>query len=373
MKSAIVGALLAAALCLCGCRPSAELENQAFALVFAVDAAEGGGVALTARIPGVSPAPDRGGVSGKGGDSAYFTVSAAGDDYAAALDRLQWAVGRELNLSQIKLFVVSEDLARQEGFAELIDAIAREPHLYSHASFVVCQGRAGTFADRLDAVLGGRLSVELTATLDRHIAHGDIPDARLADAWYAFYSVYSDPVAIRGFLSAAPEDAGPEDADAPSDAVAAPGDCRFLGSALFRDGRLAGWLDGEQTRLLGLITGQVRDLNADVNGRACELTLAGPIGIDLDLGGEDMTIGLAVSLSAHESLDAGEISALEERLKAGILSLASTCQRLGVEPLGMAAHAARRFATLEDWQAFDFRRRFIHADIRVNVAIHGLN
>ena len=60
-------------------------------------------------------------------------------------------------------------------------------------------------------------------------------------------------------------------------------------------------------------------------------------------------------------VDLGELRAL---IEIDLADVVSHCQSLGVEPFGFAERAAARFATTDDFLAYDWRGRFPRAEVR---------
>ena len=359
-------------LVLSGCSTSGEVENQAHALVLGIDRAESGGIGLTVRIPRIGKS-----AGDEGGSGEYLVLSAEGDDYAQALEYLQWAVTRDLNLGQLRLLVVSEALAREEGFPALINAVAATHHLFTAARFVVCEGSAKDFVSGQEIIIGTRLSSELSAMFRHYADHGAIPDAAFADVFYASGSVYSDPVAIWGFVSEKPP-TGSQSAAAlmdPADdqdaRVESPSSRYYLGAAVFREGRLAMRLDSRQTLYYNLIMGRHAAFDFDVGGRAVALSLSGRPKKRVEIDGDRVTVILKLTLTTIDRLSDAERSAVERALAEGIADTIRACQDHALEPFGFAQKAARRFLTLRDWLAFGWRERFSGAQVRVEVRVHA--
>ena len=91
--------LLLPCLFLSGCSQSAQLEDRAFAIVLGVDRLEDG-VELSAqfsKLSSGSPGESSGGESG-GKNSQYLQASAKGQTFFEALDFLELALPRDLDL-----------------------------------------------------------------------------------------------------------------------------------------------------------------------------------------------------------------------------------------------------------------------------------
>ena len=369
--------LLAAVLFLNGCGTTGEVENQAYALVLGIDRTDAGGIGLTMRIPRIGHSGNPG--ADNTSEEPYLIISAEGQDYPQALERLQWAAARELNLSHIKLIVVSEALAGDPSFPGLISRVAETRHLYTTAGFIVCEGRAGDFIEGQETILGTRLSSEIVAMFRHYADHGYIPRATFADLYYATRSWYSDPTAIWGFM-----DTGEAHRDSETATAIVGGNegrlnaetttastRQYLGTALFRDGVLVGQLDAGETLCLNLMTGRVSSFTFAASGKTCILsTLAGPRRRVM-IEGDQVTVEAQIRLVAEDSTDRATLDRFEAAIAEAAVKLIRRCQALGVEPFRFAEHAAAHFPTYDRWRSFGWRKHFAQAKVRVAVEIAG--
>ena len=348
------------ALLLGGCQDTGEVENQAYVLVLALDGTGNGDLSLTARVPKIGKS-DAQGDKGDPGGSPYLTFSVSAPSWSAALDALQWATPRRINLSHIEMIVVSEALASRPSFASLMNGMADTPHLYTNARFVICPGSARTFLEAGETVIGTRLSSEIHTMLSQYARQGFIPDVCLADACYCANGIYGDPIAIWGDL------AGSED-DAPMSVTKSPMRQRFSGAALFRGGRFVRALSKRETRLLNLIRGQCRTLSYSWQDQTVELPLRSS-SRKVRIEGGDITLSLRLKLGVPGGFSETQRSALEQSTRNDIARLVGDCQRLGIDPFGFAESASGHFMTASQWLAFDWRSRFTRAPLDIEVTL----
>lgn len=356
---------------LTGCAVTGEVENQAYALVLGVDEAPNGGIALTIRIPRIGQSGSGDGQEAGGKGEPYLVLSASGGDYAQALENLQWAVARELNLSHLKLLIVSEALASDQRFPELIARIAETRHLYTTAGFIVCAGRAVDFIEGQETLLGSHLASDIDAMFRHYFAHGYIPNATFADLYYATRSCYFDPVGIWGFPDAGEQPAAAvleSDEDRLNAETKTASSRQYLGTALFRKGVLAGRLDAEETLCLNLVAGRVDAFSFEAGGRAWALSSALPTRIRVRTDADRLQIHVEIALTSADPGDPGE---LERALAQSVRDAIGACQRLRIDPFGFAERAAGHFPTLSDWLAYGWGDRFSQAEIDVEVHVSG--
>lgn len=355
------------AMALTGCRVSGELENQAYVLLLGLDREEGGRLLLTAKVPQVG----KGGASEDSG-GGYLTFAADGDGWVDALEALEQTTPRQMNLSHIELIVASEALACEDGFGALITRVAETPHLYTTARFAVCAGRASQFVDGQETVIGKRLSSEIDAMLDHYAEHGYVPKASFADAYYAVNSIYGDPVAIYGETVDPAEEAAAliEPAEGAS-GLESPMKQRYRGAALFEGGRMVGTLGADQAVLLSLVRGGRVSLPVECSGKRYTLAPEGAVKRGVRIEGARVTLCVEAAFSTLEDVCEADARALEAIIADAVAGVIRACQALRSEPFGFSEAAAVHFATIRDWQGFNWRSRYVDAGIEVSVRIRG--
>ncbi len=359
--------MLIASLLLGGCQVSGEVENLAYVLVLGVDRVPGGDLLLTARVPQIG----KGKPNEQSGGGDYLVFSGLGADYPQALDALEQATPRRMNLSHIELIVAGRALAEEPGFGELIARVAETPHLYTTARFVVCEGRASEFVSAQQTVIGTRLSSEINAMLEHYARQGFIPDGCFADAYGAFVGIYGDAAAIYATLTPeeAPAAAMLDAEGSRDDRIQSPARQRYSGAALFRRGRMVGTLDAGQTRLLNLIRGSTEAFPFECDGRAFTLTPEGKARLTVRLDGGEASLSVMLRLSTLDDMCEEDAGTLERAMAQGILDLIRRCQALEAEPFGFSEIAAGRFLTVPAWLATNWRTAYARATVGVNVEI----
>jgi len=352
-------------LSLSACQISSEVENQAYVLVLGIDRGEDGMLLLTARVPkiGKTKEPDPGEVAAK--DSPYLTFTVAARSWPLALEALQQATPRRMNLSHIALLIFSERLAGETDFPELMGQIARTPHLYTTASLVICRGSAREFVEAGETIIGERMSAEIRAMLKHYADQGYIPEACFADVDYAACSFYSDPVAIWGEL-----DSGANDAPG-LQVLETPMKQRFCGTALMRQGLFVRAMSLRETQLLCLIRNQSNSISIEWEGRDYHYTTVGAPRRAVNWNGHRPTISLRLKLSPDAVMLQTQSVQLAQALKAEIEALIQECQREHCDPFGFADLAAGHFLTVQDWLEQDWRSLYANADLDIDVSISG--
>ncbi|HIS84518.1 MAG TPA: hypothetical protein IAB50_02945 [Candidatus Faecivicinus avistercoris] len=377
-RGALIALLTAAAVLLGGCSEIDQAENLAFVVLMGVDQTEDGGIELSVQVPKISGSRGNGEDSGSSGDLVF---TASGGDFAEAITALKWIVPRRLDLSQIELIVVSEALASSGRWLEVMNDMMQTSRLYTAARLAVCDGDVQAFIRAEKPLIGTRIADELTAMFEAYTTDGFVPNTSFADIYYKSISAYSDPVAV--YAVPAPEessaDVEPASQDAAEPAVAIipddPGttdveteqETRFLGAAVFRDGRMVGKLDGRTLMYCKLLRGKSQTFVFAHGGEEVSLSTLGTPSVSVDTASEPVRIQVDLRLAVLPNNGPLEYPGLADALEAELMKAVDACKAIGAEPFQFAEVAARRFATLDDWIAYGWRERFIDSEVEINV------
>lgn len=377
MRKSRIG--LAAALLFCmllsGCSQSSQVENHAYVLVMGMDRLEDGQIQMTVQIPKISGGS--GESSGQGsGQENYTQLTVKAEDYEAALEALNWASPRDLNLSQIKLLVFSRKLAEETRFGEIIESIAQTERLYTAARVAICEGKAKDFVSAIQPNIGTRISTDINAMYEHYISSGYVPESSLADLFYLTKSVYSDPMVTYAMLS---EEKQPSKQVQPASALSQPiaevsdsyeSDIptRYLGAALFANGRLQGVLSGSQTMMANLLKNDVDAIRYSCDGQTLNVVPTRSVYVKVDTGGgrPKISINAKLSIAAQERRPNEDV--LRSSLTTDMKNTIRAAQDMGVEPFGFAERAARNFLTLDDWLEYDWHEQFKNAEIDIKLS-----
>lgn len=382
MRRALVLLMLCACmLTLSGCMGTTQVEDLAFAEVLGVDLTDEKKIEVSIEVPKIA---GQRGDSGSGGSSGSSNLiySASGASFDEALNLLQWAVPRRLDLSQIKLIVISESLAQSERFQKVSGTIMATPRLYTAARLAVCDGNAKEFVTAEEPIIGTRLANELTATFEDYIQSGYIPDATFADVYYHGRSAYSDSLAIYAETAPQSEPKPSESGEAKPAAAIIPASPqqsnvemqhsnRYLGAAVFQKGQMVGRLTGEEFLYCKILRGEQQTFPFSLENQTVGLTTMGTPEIEIDTSTEPMTLRIGLRLSIVSSSKSAPMDELQSALVEAFMETIEVCKAMGAEPFGLAGNAAGHFLTLSDWEDFGWQDHFLNSKIDVTVRIHN--
>lgn len=357
-----------------GCTKLTQVEDLAFAIIMGVDVNRQNEIEVCLQIPKITGKRSE---EGSGGTSSELIYTAGGNSFDEALTLLEWAVPRRLDLSQIKLIVVSEKLAVDERFQQVVDTIMATPRLYTAARIAVCNGSAKEFVSAVKPIIGTRTSNELSATFEDYIRNGFIPDATFADFYYTSRSIYSDAMAIYAETVSKSDtfSAAPASAIIPSDMhssnLQTQHSNRFLGAAIFNEGNLVGKLSGEEFLYCKILSGEQQTFPFVINGHTIGLTTLGTPAISIDMQSDPMQINISLRFTTASGSREIPINDLQTELTKAFEATLETCKKLEADPFGFAETAAGDFLTIDDWQAFHWHNKFSASTVNINVSIHS--
>ena len=361
---------------LTGCALTSQVEDQAYVLVMGLDRTEDGQLEMTVQIPRISGSTNEG--NSGSGDENYMQMSVKAADFEGALEKLDWASPRNVNLAQMKLIVVSQALAKEAGFRQLIANIAQTERLFTATKVAVCEEDAKEFVSAIRPYIGTRISTDIEAMFDHYNDCGYVPESSLADLYYQTESVYSDPMVTYALLNqdalqkqeekkSTPASAFLQSVRHASETYESEIPTRYLGAAVFSQGSMKCMLNGGETILANLLRNELDTFRYECNGQSLEFVPTRPVrlSVDTDSKPAQITINIALSYAAQERTP--DETLLKAQLKDDIETLIRTTQNAGVEPFGLAEKAAKNFLTLSDWVDYNWRIQYSNAEIMVQL------
>ncbi|MCT1902755.1 Ger(x)C family spore germination protein [Oceanobacillus sojae] len=138
---------------LSGCWSSHELKDLAIVSAYALDKNEDGTYVGTFQLinPMNVPGALQGGASGQNPSIATYT--ATGGNPLEVSDNASTKVSRDLYFAHTSLLVISEELAREEGLATILDAMERGLEFRTTTKIVISRDmKAGDFVQVLTAI-----------------------------------------------------------------------------------------------------------------------------------------------------------------------------------------------------------------------------
>ncbi len=411
--------LLAVGLMLTGCWDRRDPEKMAWVTAIGIDkgprgdyifsfqvaapSGRGGGGTTGGGGGGMGGAPGRGSVQHTA-TSDVFAIEAP--DIVTAVDGSQSFVARRLSLTQAKAVIIGEEVARDD-VTPVIAAATRYYEFRRNMSVMVARGNAYAFLKQAQPRLEPNPARWYELLMVTQAQAGIIPETRINE----FVMESEAPgtgaratlVAVRPDIAAGvdpleKEIAGREDGGPPPPiGRARAGEVdrarqipvEFMGAALFKGSRLAGFLSGDEARFVSMLRGEFRHASmafVDPNRTDRRLVLrlqqrlrpvmrtqlrSGQVHVqfNVDLEGELVSVQSTTNYTEPAQLDKLEASVSAELRRRMSDVIRKTLGEWGIDPFRIAGKLRTSFPTVQEWEAFDWGNRVAKTTFSVSVSV----
>lgn len=234
-----------------GCWDAQEINELGFVLSVAIDKA-GEGYKVTAQIA----KPDTYSKTPSGGqekEKPFWLISATGKSIFEAIRNMAAISPRRIFWAHIKVIIIGEALAKS-NIHDVLDFLTRNPELRLRTLIAVTPGDAGRLLEIVPMMKKDPAS-DLESVIEHKSLAGKGYRIMLKNFLEDYLDPYANPVASRIILS--------KNENKPV--------LELNGAAVFRDNKLAGWLNGQETKGLlwvkNEITGSIMVVNCPYDGR----------------------------------------------------------------------------------------------------------
>lgn len=363
-----------------GCWDYLSIPERALVLGIGVDKGETERYLLTLQVALPAAMKSPGGTGGPQGPD-HYEVSAEGETFVKAVDRLQAVVAREIFLGQARVIIFGEDLAR-DGLEPLMMELTRIPEVDKTINFVVARESRARDILKAPTPLARIPALALNNIFESVDKHPETVRVRLID----FFIRATEPGQDEGLPTTAIPIPLPDSGSATVDVGGTSGGLMTEGCALFKGYKMVGWLNRSETSALRFLLGRAKRVELDLgepgNGEYDELrrisarrklkvlTDGGRVRfqIALDCTGEvaaSRAEGLQISRADIERIRAEAEQDITNRVEAVLAKL----KELGTDPLGLGAHVFYRDPSLWAQLNWDEVYPTVQVEIKVNVRI----
>jgi spore germination protein KC len=253
-----------------GCWGSMETDQLGYVLVIGLDKGEENIIKVTFQL--AIPEP----IEGRQAEKGTEVVSVEAPSIFAAQELIDTFVSKRSTIIHNKAIVVSEDIAR-EGLSKYINPLVRSSDLRRTNYLLVTQGKAHDFIqENVNLIFERYPSRQLDIFMTSTYMTGLIPNADVHKFYEALNSPGRQPIAaLVGVENKNKEQEGEQQAqdkkketksekEKVEEAMAyVPGEIpreggnkiEIIGTAVFKDDRLVGFLNGKETRYYQMVTG----------------------------------------------------------------------------------------------------------------------
>jgi spore germination protein KC len=246
-----------------GCWDKKELNDLAIISAMAIDKNEEGKYVKTIQL--VNPGNVAGGLQGgAGGQSPAVTVyTATGDSVLEAHFNASSKISRRLYHSHANLIVISEELAKEEGITDILDAFERDPEIRSTTRVVIAHHtKAADLLKSLTAI--DKIPAEkVNKTLEiTERVRGENMEVSLQDVIAALTSPGREPV-LSGFRMKGDIEQGKKMENVQQSELDAT--LEADGLAIFKEGKMIDWYRGEMSRGVVWILDKIQQTDVELD------------------------------------------------------------------------------------------------------------
>ncbi|OPX45910.1 spore germination protein B3 precursor [Ruminiclostridium hungatei] len=391
---------------LTGCYDAAEVDDEVYALVLGIDKGINNKVRVTIQYPTYKSSGGGGGESKSGGrmEAKNETQGSIIDTIEApsileALDMYGMSTSRRVSLMHMKNIIISEELAK-EGVQAYVSPLARYREARGVVNISVARGTAQKFIQENKSNIGESLAKDLELMTVQSDNTSFFPRVTFYDFYNSLLSTYEQGyTAYAGLneLGNLPEDKYAGKAPLMVDNAFKPGEIprsgvakrEYAGTAVFRDGKMVGSLNSEETRYFMMIVGKFTKGIIDMEdrespGKVISLNFRPSrkpvvrayfkkgrpiISIKLEM---EADIGAVQSRVNYEDKD--QVKKLSTRAedyleRRAVQVIGKVQQQYNSDIFGFGQKLAGYFPTIQEWEKYDWLSHFKEAGINVKVNV----
>ena len=323
MRRWIVAGVALMMVVLCGCRAKQTVSDQVVVTGIGIDRRDG---QYVLSIQAVEALKTSGSLSEQS-ETATAVYTAEGASVAEALQAFLNETGKSTYILQNQIIVISMAQCREESLFTTLDYFVRNQEGRALVDLVVCRSDPSVILD-IDTGNDAIPAEYVSQLLAEGRRWGRCVQARLLDAERASSGMYDVAVPILEMGETSPS---------------------LSGTALFRDGRLAGELTESQTTGLLVAADEAEQCLYTIDGTAVQ---CGNIRTEVTVvpQGTVWEYRMAVKATAEvvegtaSSPDSNDVeAALEEILKRDVLDAMTVASEKNSDPLGLARRTAAQY------------------------------
>ncbi|WP_027622077.1 Ger(x)C family spore germination protein [Acetivibrio clariflavus] len=327
----------------------------------------------------------------------YTSITLDAPSFYGGISMINSILPRKLNFMHTKLLVLSEDIARSGLIGEYLAPIARYREIRRNVRVLISKCQAYEFINENKPFFGKTLSKSMEQILNEWSNMGFFPNITLGDFYDDIKSTYHQPIAILACVNDYSsfketgnqwgEEFKPEgDYFAGQIPRIGGNKIELYGTAVFDGDIMVGELNGDETRLMLMARDQFQrgfftipdpnnpELIVPLDVRAARkrkvmVKLEGDkpvIVLKIRLEGDLLAVQSGINYESKEMKPVLE-KAFEQYIKNGLDKLIEKCQRLNADVFLFGGIAARHFATIEEWERYNWIAKFEKAEINTEV------
>lgn len=378
---------------LSGCWDQTSIEERTYVVAVGLDKGEKEG---RIKVTYLTSNPELSKQQGGTNEPPQEVVSFEANDIISSKQMANAVMAKEITYSLLSVFVVSEEFAKDEEFIRWMYDATKDREIKRNIPFIVTKESASEFLKGNKPKLETRIHKYFELILDYGSEAGYIPESDL-HTYYRITEADADLfLAIYGSneISKEEEKNGEEDGFVAGEFKIEGGanQTQFLGSAVFKQGKMIGKLTGEETRIAILLSNmlnmsEILATYPDPFNNKYRITVrimqkeSNDIKMDLKNGNPtiDVRVPLYVELLADHSMaqyakDSEKRERLEKSIEESMAKkinnlVRKTQEEFKGEPFDWSLIARKQFLTISEYQKFNWMEAYPTMKVNVKVEI----
>lgn len=375
---------------LSGCWDQISVDNRAYVVAIGLDKGEDNNLIVTFLISN----PEFSKQEGPTSEPSHEVITFPAIDFITAKNTANSVIAKQISYHMLITFIVSEKLAEDTNFIRYMYDVTKEREIKRNVAMIITKEDVNTFIKENKPQLETRVHKYYDFILENANKAGLIPNFKLhsffaiteADA-DIFLTPYATTKKDNETKNKVGEDeflAGQLNVDGHSNKT------QFLGSAVFKEGKMIGKLNGEETRLTIMLNetlemGEIYSSFPDpINPQytiSTRMMKYGKNTVKMDLNRYTPTIDVTIplyldilSIHSMETYNNGNIDLLrtniEETIKKKMEKLVQKTQEdFKGEPFGWSLVARKHFWTRQDYENYDWMKSYPKMKVNIKVDV----
>lgn len=375
---------------LSGCWDREELEDKAYVIGLGIDSSKHkGNIKVTMLLAN----PEVGSVQGGGGstEKPREIITFEANDFIAAKATANAIISRNISYELLKIIVVSEKYARDKEFITTIYDALKDKEIRLNSYLAVSREKASEYFLKNRPRMETRPHKYYQFMIEHGIQNGFIPDSTLLRFFRTmergtdlFLAMYTTAVREKNPEYKKEDEYTAGQLNATGDLQ----DTQFMGSAVFRNGKMINKLTGEETRNVNILddTTNIKDILLNFPNpfpgsekqMSARMFKSGNNKVKMKLKGARpkiiIIIPLQLEIMSNPSMADFKVKKnqkiLKERIKEDIRTLnedlfKKTQTELKGVPYPLSVSARKYFGTIQEYKKFNWAKSYLKADIHV--------
>ncbi|MFS0672253.1 Ger(x)C family spore germination protein [Ornithinibacillus sp. 179-J 7C1 HS] len=383
-------------LILAGCWDQKEVEELAYVIAIGIDKAEDNDnlVSITYLIS--NPEAGSAAESSNSGEPAREIITFDAADFISSRSLANTVIAKQITYDLLRMILVSEEFARDDQFIRWIYDATKSMEIRRDVTLITTKENTSTFLQNNTPLLETRPHEYFEKILDTGDEIGSSPPSELN----TFFRITEADADL--FLSkyATTEKENDRQSKEDPDNITSgqfhfkgeTNNTQFVGSAVFKEGKMIDTLTIEETRMAYLLNPTLKsgyflatfEDPFDENYRiVSRIEADGPLKLKMDLKSNTPSIKVTVPLlfevvSNHSMTDYTRNLDKRDKLKETLKEymdkkledfIKKTQEEYMANPFGWSLSARKQFSTISAWENFDWMKRY--PEIKVDVAVQA--